>query len=273
MELPVAPQTYSPSTDALIRAVKRADRILARMAAEEAECDGFTVFTNPSRPQVHMANYACEVRIPDGLSPAQLLDRIEAHFAALSCRCHRLVGNDIIWPDDSANSIEARGFTPIKRQVYLLTHYAAPAQLNEKLQIIPARAAYVQLRALYKTSALSQYDMADDDADHLADTHIDHLDEPRSESFLGRLDGKPVGAVNLVTLGQIGVIENLFTDKAVRNQGVASTLLAHAIDHCQRALFEQVILETDQNNVAAQRLYERFGFKPAAEYHYYQRID
>ena len=39
MELPVAPQSYQPTTDALVRVIKHHDQILARTACEEMQLD------------------------------------------------------------------------------------------------------------------------------------------------------------------------------------------------------------------------------------------
>ena len=139
--------------------------------------------------------------------------------------------------------------------------------------MIPGRAAYPQLRDFYKQAAIEQHGADQTTAADLAATHIDHHDEPRSEVFFARLADRGVGLVNLVTLGQIGVIEWLYTAAEARNQGVATTLLAHALDHCRRALFEQVILEVTDDNLNAIRLYDSLGFKPATSFIQYQLSD
>ena len=100
-------------------------------------------------------------------------------------------------------------------------------------------------------------------AEAIAANYIDHLDEERLEVFLGRIDGEAAGLVNLVTLGQIGEIDWVYTREDARRRGVAGTLLAHAIDHCHRAMFEKVILEVAQGETAM-RVYEKLGFEPVA---------
>jgi len=208
MELPVSPHSYQPSTEALVRAIKRADRILARMAAEETEEDGFTAYTHPGRPAIHMCNFAAELRAPGDATADGLLDAIAAHFHRRGCRCFTLVANEMTWPDDLAAAAERRGYRPAPRRLYLLTDYRPPPRVNEQLQIIPGRAAYAELRDFHHARAVQTYDINDQDAADLAAAQIDHLDEPRRETFLGRLEGQPVGLVNLVTLGQIGVIDH-----------------------------------------------------------------
>lgn len=271
MELPVAPQTYQPSADALVRAIKRVEILLARTGADQIDLEVATCFVNSNRPGVGMANFAAEVRMGQS-GPDEVLNRIEAHFASAGTMCHQLLGNDTDWPGDLARHAEARGYRRSVGRVYLLRQYALPGSIRSDLQIIPARAAYRQLRPFFELASTEQHALDEAAAGDYAEAFIDHLDEPRQEMFLGRLDGEPVGVVSLVTLGQIGVIENVYTVPEARSQGVATTLLAHSLDHCQRALFEQVILKVNDDNHDAIRLYESIGFKPAASFVGYHRI-
>ncbi|MEE9212426.1 MAG: GNAT family N-acetyltransferase, partial [Phycisphaeraceae bacterium] len=236
MELPIAQQSYQPSADALVRAIKQADVILVRMAATETPLDGATVYVNADRPAVRMVNCAVDVRIPEGGTATGVFDQVVTHFDGAGTSCFSLQCNETVWPEPLAQQIEARGYRAAKSSVYLLADYTPPDRVNPDLQVIPGRAAYPQLRDFYKQAAIEQHGADQTTAADLAATHIDHLDEPRSEVFFGRLADRGVGQVNLVTLGQIGVIEWLYTAAEARNQGVATTLLAHALDHCRRAL-------------------------------------
>jgi GNAT superfamily N-acetyltransferase len=77
--------------------------------------------------------------------------------------------------------------------------------------------------------------------------------------------------VTVTTLGQIGVVGEVYAAPWSRGQGVGSTLLAHAIDYCRRALFEQVILSAP-SHCPANRLYTSVGFNPVTTFSYYERI-
>ena len=93
-----------------------------------------------------------------------------------------------------------------------------------------------------------------------ADTMIDQLDEPRLELFLGRLDGQPVGVAGVTTLGQIGVIYPAYTDNNHRGKGIAATLMSHTLDHCARALMDQIVIERS-DNCPSIGFYESLGFR------------
>jgi ribosomal protein S18 acetylase RimI-like enzyme len=270
MELPIAAESYQPSPGALLRAANRAELMLAKMAGTETVLDGAVAIINASRPEVRMVNFAAELSMLPGSTADALLDAVLAHFAAENATCWKLYTPDGTWSDDLARAAAARGFVPQQSMLMKVRKQRAVTQANEKLQVIPARAAYGELRALNRVGA--QY-WTDDPAllDDLADTLVDHYDEPRLEGFLGRLDRKPVGIAAVVTLGQIGVITEVFTHPDYRGQHVASTLLSHVMDHCVRAQFEQVVLEVDPDNAAAIGLYESLGFAEVKRMTCYRR--
>ena len=154
-----------------------------------------------------------------------------------------LLARESTWSETLVSQFESHGYQPQKVTVYLLTGYLRPTQIDKTLQIIPGRAAYKQLQQFFKHDATSGDSINDIKANDLACTQIDFLDEPRTESFLGRRNGNPVGSVCLVSLGQTGMIYNATAAQDTFSSETMITLLAHTLDHCQRALFEQVIVE------------------------------
>ncbi|MEX0776016.1 MAG: GNAT family N-acetyltransferase [Phycisphaeraceae bacterium] len=272
MELPVAPQQHQPDAATLVRAIRRADVILARTAAEETELSGATAYTNPARPGVHMANFAAEVRVPEGQTPQQVVDEVEEHFQHQGVLCHALVANDSAWSPALVQTLEARGYVRSGAcDVCLLGRYVPPTIPLPPIQIIPARSLYPQLREFHRRAAREQEDADETLAEQLTQTRIDHLDEPRLEVFCGRIDQAIAGLVAIVTLGNIGVIDDVYTAPAFRGRGVATRLLDYAIDHCARAMFQSVILEVRQSDAPARRLYESLGFCAVASHHKYVR--
>ena len=55
-------------------------------------------------------------------------------------------------------------------------------------------------------------------------------------------------------------IINFYVDKAYQRQGFGSMLLDFAVKLCQLSKVKSLSLEVRENNVAAQALYEKFGF-------------
>ena len=272
MELPVAAESYHASPDALVRAVKRVNVVTGRMTAAETQLDTATAFTNPQRPLVYGGNFAADVRPVDGLPAEQAIDQILEHFASQDCVCRMMIGNETQWPAGLAAALQQHGYQADTNVVCSVKNYVRPTKLNGDLQIVPGRSMYPQLRAFRRQAELEQHRGDAPIAEQIASWYIDALDEPRLEVFLGRLGGQAVGLINLVTLGQIGVIEWVYTAESARRQAVATTLLAHAMDHCQRALFDNVILEAAAGDQVL-GLYQRLGFLPVATYANYVLSD
>jgi len=261
VELPIAAESYQPSADALVRAIKRGDVLLARMAAEETQLEGATALVNPARSGIRRVNLAAEVHLPEGLTAGEVLKGLDTHFESAGARCLELQCTEQDWPEPLAEAAASRSYARRERAVYLLKEYAPPSPKAADLQVIPGRAAYGQVAAISRLGARTRW-AGDDEAaaNQWAETRIDFLDEPRLELFLGRIEGQPVGYASLLSLGQMGVVEDVYTAPDFRRRGVATRLMAHVIGLCQRAQFEQVILAVDPDN-PARALYDKLGFR------------
>lgn len=266
MELPVAPQSYRPSPDALVRGIKRARAIFARTIASEDMLDGALAFADPNRPGVDLANAASELLLPAGLAPDAFVAALLAHYREKGVAPAWLDSAEAIWPAPLAAALEAAGFRPVGWQVFQLDVYRPPAKRNDRLQIIPARAAYAQLLDFFELLAHAEHHPADDAHAHaIAQALLDRLDEQRFDAFLVRLDGRPVGFAGVLALGQMGVIDPAFTDPNCRGQSIGGTLMHYLVEHCARALFEQVVLER-HDGCPSIPFYQGLGFKPVARF-------
>ncbi|HVS45128.1 MAG TPA: GNAT family N-acetyltransferase [Verrucomicrobiae bacterium] len=93
------------------------------------------------------------------------------------------------------------------------------------------------------------------------------LRDETSVMFLARIDDRAVGFVQLfptystVHLGPSFVLEDLFVVSDARRSGVASALLDRAVEFAREAGAVGMFLETAQDNVAAQTLYRRKGWR------------
>ena len=78
-------------------------------------------------------------------------------------------------------------------------------------------------------------------------------------------DGQPVAWVSVLTVGEMGEIEDLFVSTKFRRQGIARTMMSRALEICARSLFKHVFILTAKDNAPAQALYRGFGFEPLGE--------
>jgi ribosomal protein S18 acetylase RimI-like enzyme len=91
---------------------------------------------------------------------------------------------------------------------------------------------------------------------------------PRLEqgaAFLAEVDGAPAGfLIASRSRPDIGHVDDVYVLPQYRRRGVATALVHHLAAAFRERGVEHVALDVDQGNVAAQRLYERLGFRPYA---------
>jgi [ribosomal protein S18]-alanine N-acetyltransferase len=85
--------------------------------------------------------------------------------------------------------------------------------------------------------------------------------QPAARFSLAELDRRLIGYLLSTQEGNEGQITRLAVLPDYRRQGIGSRLLADALSTFRRGCVRRVSLNTQDDNVPAQRLYERFGFR------------
>ena len=92
------------------------------------------------------------------------------------------------------------------------------------------------------------------------------ITSPACDVLVARLEGAVVGTLTLVTFriptGVRAWIEDVVVDDAARGHGVGEQLNRHAIDVARSKGATTVDLTSRPSREAANRLYQRLGFKP-----------
>lgn len=102
-----------------------------------------------------------------------------------------------------------------------------------------------------------------------------HLRESTSVIYLAEADGKAAGFMQLfktystVRLANAWILEDLFVDPHLRGRGVATALLAKAIEHAHSDGASGMFLETARDNETAQRVYEKAGWTREGRFYKY----
>jgi ribosomal protein S18 acetylase RimI-like enzyme len=91
------------------------------------------------------------------------------------------------------------------------------------------------------------------------------LDDPHYESLIALRDGQPIARAGVLTLGEVGRIENVLVIPSVRRQGVGRTMMSRMLEICARSLFKHIFLTCNADNLAANALYSTLGFKKIGE--------
>lgn len=93
-----------------------------------------------------------------------------------------------------------------------------------------------------------------------------HLRDGTSVIYIAEVDGAAAGFMQLfkmystVRLANSWILEDLFVAPEYRSRGIASELLTRALEHARENGACGMFLETAQDNVTAQRVYERAGW-------------
>jgi len=86
------------------------------------------------------------------------------------------------------------------------------------------------------------------------------LSAPGAFGLFSRPSGKAVGFILCRSSGQEGEILSLAVAPNLRRSGLGSALLEAAMTHAAKQAIEALFLEVAEDNVAARRLYQKFGF-------------
>jgi len=96
--------------------------------------------------------------------------------------------------------------------------------------------------------------------------------------FIAFDENNPVGFVQLypsfssVSMNRTWVLNDLYVKESVRGKGFGEKLLKKAINFAEETGAKGISLETGKENVTAQRLYEKIGFKRELNYFYFLTI-
>ncbi|MCX7552490.1 GNAT family N-acetyltransferase [Marinicella sp. S1101] len=102
------------------------------------------------------------------------------------------------------------------------------------------------------------------------------MENNQSVIFVAEQQDKLLGFTQLfpsyssVSLQCLWILNDLFVAATAREQGVAEALMHAARDFAESTHSKGIILETDWDNVQAQKLYDKLGYqKQESTYHYF----
>lgn len=264
MELTVAPQSYRPSDDSLIRALKQATTAMLRVVSEQETLDGAIAFTRDDAPLIRQANRGMSWDPAPGSTPGSLEALIE-HFSEKQLDALVIDCVDAVLNEQQIEHAQSLGYHADTRQLLVMQQFEPNEAINMDLQVIPARAAYREVKTIYRRMA--QTDFGGDEAlsQQLAAVMSDRLDEPRLDLFLGRMDRKPVALGGVFTQAQVGVLVPIYVDPDMRGKRLGPTMLEHVLEHCLRAQLQQLIVDRSPGCYAIP-MYQKAGFSAGPTY-------
>jgi GNAT superfamily N-acetyltransferase len=264
MSLPILSSPASASPETLIRLFHQTERLFSEHFGDPAQLDVGTAFSTPAMAKVLKANRVMDVALPAGTSASQAFDEVTAHFAAHGCECKSWIANPSAQPAQTLPMIDhllALGYTRHATDIKYL-HRAPVTKVREVagLTIIPARASYRHARELAAIGS----DGSPKDPQEI-EASMAALDDPHYESLIALRDRQAIARAGVLTMGEVGRIENLLVIPSARRQGVGRTMMSRMLEICARSLFKHIFLSCDADNLAANALYKQLGFQKIGE--------
>jgi ribosomal protein S18 acetylase RimI-like enzyme len=259
MPLPILTTRPQATPEDLVRFYHRCELHWCSQIAEQTTLDAGTALTNLSLSQVHDANQIMDATLPDGLTPQQAHNQVTEHFAAAGVRCHKWTlapSAPIERTAPLAEYLLASGYTTEGDDVmYLAGQPTSAIEEVSGLTIIPARASFKHARDLAAEATASH------NTPQLVDAWVGHLEDPSTDGLLALENGVVVALVTVLTVGEIGCIENLHVAQSYRRRGIGRTMMSRALEICARALFKHVFIGVHPTNTIAAALYAQLGFQ------------
>jgi len=92
--------------------------------------------------------------------------------------------------------------------------------------------------------------------------------------FIAKIDGEYAGFTQLypsftsVGMKRIWILNDLYVHKDFRKKGIGEALIKHTFEYARKTGRIKVILETGNDNIQAQKLYEKIGFERGTSINY-----
>jgi ribosomal protein S18 acetylase RimI-like enzyme len=188
---------------------------------------------------------------------ARLLETLLAHLAphlvARGVRYLHYSGNDVE-QDWLRNILLTRGFIPYRLLFsYDKLDFAIPTQGNQQVIIRPVTAQDIPNLLPIEEACFEELWRYDSLAfDDIASTHPYFV--------VAELHGKIVGYQFNALDGDFGYLVRIAVHPTVGGQGIGARLMAEAIHFFERERVLRIMLNTQEDNTYAHRLYEWFGF-------------
>jgi len=182
-----------------------------------------------------------------------LLEHLAPELITRSVRYLHYSGNDL-QNDWLRDILLPRGFRPYRLlYAYDKIDYNVPTQGNQLVQLRPVKTA--DIPALMAIEQACFEDFWRYDAISFADIAATH-----PYFVVAELDGKVIGYQFNALDGEFGYLVRIAVHPSLNGQGIGARLMAEAIRFFKQANVLRIMLNSQDDNTHAHRLYEWFGF-------------
>jgi GNAT superfamily N-acetyltransferase len=242
---------------------------LDKLAAHEAEyfTFGATWTQTPSAwfldsdalPDYRDCNHALHLR-DDGRGAEAVAREVAAHYQARGVPITADI-DAVAERQGIGAALRRLGVTPVIGRRRLMRYTASvPPVLPERgitIEIVPN---HLTARATQEWVETVVSDEEEEDRERWRAVTVHEARFPACHLYLARLDGQPVGACDLFAALGWGRIDSVVTCPEMRRRGVASALVARAVQDSLALGHEATYLFTEVGGIG-EKVYERLGFE------------
>jgi hypothetical protein len=258
MPLPILQAHHDPTPADLVRLLHRTSATWVTHLAEAESLDVGTAYANRELAALPDANHVRDAALHPGLSPADAVAQVQAHFSRHGTRCTYWVMNPSAPPEQTqplADSLLAGGH---RRQgddiLYLRKAAPHDTPVPGGLKVIPARASYRHVEQLFREAHAGPNVEA-----HLQ-AALSHLDDPHYDALLALAGDRAVSSLGVHLVGELAQLQQLYVAPAHRRQRVATLMVNRGLEICARSLSKHIFALIDPADEAARALAASFGF-------------
>lgn len=252
------------------RVAIRVDQAHEALGHRTFEAEGAVFITNPTLPDIHVANYVRSVTTdaPDAID--RLLARAEREFAGCPHRCFEV---DLDTPPAFEARLvfegyEARGFV-----LMVLEGDLQGAAKAADLGLAGDEGGWTaadRLKRLDWAEARTKIGLAPlpEVGDRLA--LAARLKTPPDRKWLAYADGEARGMASAWNVDAVGQVEDVFVEPRYRHRGLATALIHHCVADCRAQGAGAIVIVADAGDTP-QTMYAAMGFRPVATKRRYVR--
>lgn len=247
----------------IVTAARKSEQALCEQLSEWESLPYGVAFWSEAFAWAAEANQLRDVWLAD-MDGETAFERSEAYFEQRGLKCGR-------WTPASGQAVEPvaelllrHGWQKKTSMVWGLSSWAlleAPA--DESIRVLPARAMPKALRATFDDGA--------PDSDRRAELAAERLNDSRLDLFVAMLDGKPVGRVGYLQVGDIARLSELFVLSESRRIGVGRAMATRFLQLARRLLPQAIVACSDIDDAPSAAFLGAMGFTPAGELEHFER--
>ena len=248
----------------LLRRALHAEQEYGMGLGEAVDLECGVALVSAEFSQMSEANQVREVVVPDGGVVLAVVGEVEGAFAGRGVRCYQWVCAEGRNPPALVEALKQKGYHERRAELWVL---GKPRNLAvwPEVMVIPARASFAKLAELAEGAERGWGTTDEVELSQYGPAAVRQLDDSRVDGLLALQGERGVGTLNLMTVGEMGVIMDLYVRPGCERRGVATSLLAHVIELAGRSRLRYLTLFCNVQNAAARALYAKVGFATVAE--------